>query len=195
MKDADQPNCRLSGSACRYSSFLSRTPRACAQPNSPAAEAGAEAIFLRLPRTARSVSVTRRHVGLAVRSWRAGSSLADRLLLVVSELVSNAVQHSALPRPASPDGVRPYIELALHLLGDHVRVEVFDAGHALPVHRPVGEYAESGRGMQIVRHCTRRWGADRLCAGGKIVWCDVALEENSSPQDAIAQAAGTGTPP
>lgn len=188
VEEVDQPTCLSSGATCRYLDFLHRIPGTCAQLNTSLADQGAEAILLRLPCTARSVSVTRRQVHEALASWQVGSAATDRLLLVVSELVTNAVQHSGSHEPASRNGVGAYFELAVRLLMDHIRVEVLDTNRGLPVHLTAHEYAESGRGMEIIQYCTRRWGADRLCTGGKVVWCDVDMDEYPSDRGDLLQA-------
>jgi len=187
MEEVNQPACHSSGATCRYLDFLHRIPRTCTQLNASLADQGAEVILLRLPCTARSVSITRRHVRAALLSWPVSPTVTDRLLLVVSELVTNAVQHSTLSEPVPRGDVRAYFELAIYVVMDHVRVEVLDMNRSLPVHLTAHEYAESGRGMEIIQYCTRRWGADRLCAGGKVVWCDVDMDEYPSDRGDMMQ--------
>ncbi|MEU7056130.1 ATP-binding protein [Streptomyces sp. NPDC046197] len=194
MQEANQPTCHSSDSACRYLNFLHRIPGTCAHLNTSLVEKSAEAILLRLPCTARSVSITRRLVHEALVSWQVSPSVAERMILVVSELVTNAVQHSTLSEPALLSDVRTYFELAVFLLRDHIRVEVLDRSQRLPVHLTAHDYAETGRGMGIVQYCTRRWGADRLCAGGKVVWCDVDMDEPPCALDEAVERPEHGRP-
>ncbi|MGW7255717.1 ATP-binding protein [Streptomyces sp. NPDC054834] len=145
-------------------------------------------MLIRLPCTARSVSITRRHVHESLLSWQVSPSVMDRLILVVSELVTNAVQHSALPQQAARSGVQSYFELVIYLLMDRIRVEVLDTNRSLPVRLAGHEYAEAGRGMEIIQYCSRDWGAERLCAGGKMVWCDVDMDESPADRGGTVQA-------
>ena len=88
------------------------------------------------------------------------SRLGDDLQLVTSELVTNAVRHSALA------GVR------LSRDGDCVVLEVDDAGHGEPeIADHVSVTAPSGRGLLIVDRLVTRWGWRHLPEGGKRVWC------------------------
>src|SRR3954447_21112704 len=120
MEEVNQPTCHSSGATCRYLDFLHCIPGTCARLTTSLADQRAEVILLRLPSTARSVAVARRHVHQALLSWQVSPTVTDRLLLVVSELVTNAVQHSTLSEPALRSDVRSdvrtYFELAIYLL-------------------------------------------------------------------------------
>jgi anti-sigma regulatory factor (Ser/Thr protein kinase) len=78
---------------------------------------------------------------------------ADRLAdikLVVSELVTNAVQHSG-----QAEGT--LIHLSVNQSPDRVRIEVNEPGFvAFP--RPAPTDAVSGRGLYIVTQASDRWG-------------------------------------
>lgn len=97
----------------------------------------------------------------------------DTVVLLVSELVTNAVVHTG--RPAV---------LRLGLLpagtGAALRVEVADAS-ALPPFRRRARWDEtSGRGLELVELLADRWGWRREGAG-KSIWCelDVPVCEHS----------------
>ena len=88
---------------------------------------------------------------------------AETLVLVVSELVTNAVVHtgrSAVLRLALPDGPGP------------VRVEVVDASGAPPLPRYAPGDATNGRGLELVELLCDRWGWYPQ-ASGKLVWCEI----------------------
>ncbi|MFI7503536.1 ATP-binding protein [Streptomyces sp. NPDC049687] len=138
-----------------------------------------EAIILRFSCTPASVPASRRHTRELLSSWQIVPQVMDTVVLVVSELVTNAVQHSGGKRPPHRDDRPRYFELGMYLRAKHVRVEVHDDEDRLPVHVEASEYAEGGRGMDIIRFCARRWGARGLCTGGKVVWCDVSLADSS----------------
>jgi anti-sigma regulatory factor (Ser/Thr protein kinase) len=87
----------------------------------------------------------------------------DNLRLLVSELVSNAVEHVA----GDDD-----IGLEVTLTGDRVRVEVSDAGPGF-VHRPrkAGDPKGSGWGLHFVTMLADAWGSD--ADDGSRVWFEV----------------------
>jgi anti-sigma regulatory factor (Ser/Thr protein kinase) len=93
----------------------------------------------------------------------------ETLVLLVSELVTNAVVHS----PAAPEAP---IHLTAQVVEDRVRVAVTDAGDGFaPVPRvipPAAErLAEGGYGLYLVNRAASRWGVDR--EGGTRVWFEL----------------------
>lgn len=103
----------------------------------------------------------RRLAGHALRRWGL-ERLADSTELMVSELVTNAIQHAT--RPVTLRLVRTSV----------LRCEVGDDSALLPRARRAGPDDERGRGLQIVARCAERWGATRLGAG-KVVWFEQRL--------------------
>ena len=114
------------------------------------------------------------------RSRLAGSGigadepLAETLILLVSELVTNAVVHTG--RPAV---------LRLSLPGAEaesapVRLEVADRSGRAPVPRCVDGDATGGRGLALVDGLADRWGWSREGAG-KSIWCE--LDRSERPQE------------
>ncbi|WP_405719022.1 ATP-binding protein [Streptomyces sp. NBC_00046] len=97
--------------------------------------------------------------------------VAEGLLLIVSELVTNAVKHAALLSP----------ELAVEVaVGEEwIRVSVED-NHP---YRPTAletDYAQTGgRGLLLVREITREAGGacdvEHTAGGGKIIWAALPL--------------------
>ncbi|RAJ30392.1 histidine kinase-like protein [Kitasatospora sp. SolWspMP-SS2h] len=104
----------------------------------------------------------RRLAGHALRRWGL-DHLAESCELMVSELVTNAIQHAT--RPVTLRLVRTSV----------LRCEVGDDSPALPRTRRAGPEEERGRGLQIVSRCADRWGATRLGAG-KVVWFEQRLD-------------------
>jgi anti-sigma regulatory factor (Ser/Thr protein kinase) len=100
------------------------------------------------------------------------SRLLDALTLLVSELVSNAVQHS--DAPASSE-----ILLCARVLGrDTARVEVVDCGSGFTAVPRDPSRTPGGYGLLLVAQQASRWGVDR--AGGTRVWFEV--ESASRPR-------------
>src|SRR5215831_17494773 len=90
--------------------------------------------------------------------------------LLVSELVTNAVKYSRG-------------DVTLRLVNEKALVcEVLDSSGALPrLRQPNGE-DESGRGLQVVRQLSQRWGARRT-ATGKVVWCEQPLPGSAGMEE------------
>jgi hypothetical protein len=113
------------------------------------------------PPTPRAVGEARRFA----RACLGGDSPGiDDIMLVVSELASNAVRHA-------------HTAFAVHVsvLGDTVRVGVRDADAANPRLLPMMMgMAETGRGIATVAAIGIRWGIDTH-ATGKTVWAELPL--------------------
>ncbi|MEV0224201.1 ATP-binding protein [Streptomyces sp. NPDC050704] len=126
------------------------------------------------------LSATRRGARLArllterqLADWGVASEAAEH---VVAELASNAVLHGRVP------GRDFRLTLRLDAVGV-LRIEVTDArGDRLPhTHDPVGDYAESGRGLLLVAAYADRWGVvDGPGPGCKTVWAELAPERGTA---------------
>ncbi|MBG6086995.1 ATP-binding protein [Actinomadura viridis] len=99
--------------------------------------------------------------------------VADMVELVVSELCTNAVEHTASGEP----GGWFILELEVHT--DHVRVIVIDQGApsgSVPALGKVPDLdATSGRGLPIVDAVSKEWGSEFVLVGRR-VWADVVGE-------------------
>jgi signal transduction histidine kinase len=118
-----------------------------------------------LPGVHASVPTARRYVRTVL-----GDGASD-VELAVSELVTNALEHSE-------SGAGGTIVLRLAGGEQRLRVEVTDAGSA--VSRPHLERAEvddeSGRGLEIVRAVSLNWGIN-----GTTVWCEFPTARGERP--------------
>jgi anti-sigma regulatory factor (Ser/Thr protein kinase) len=94
--------------------------------------------------------------------------LHDDLLLLLTEVVTNAVRHSGARR-GDPIG----IDMREH--SDFVRVEVTDPGHGFkPPETLVPDLTKTGGlGLVLVDRMSRAWGTRRT-ADGSLVWFEVA---------------------
>jgi anti-sigma regulatory factor (Ser/Thr protein kinase) len=106
--------------------------------------------------------------------------LVDTIELIVSELVTNAVQasmdHDERPRFTNEHGLA-YIHLRLSTDGVTALVEVWDQNFSLPTPTQPDLDDESGRGLLLVEALAARWGWDLASSGrGKIVWALAGAE-------------------
>ena len=103
---------------------------------------------------------------LAQRLAHLPDDLLDDTLLVLSELLGNAVRHGAAPTAAGAGGV----EVRWTLVPGAVHLEVVDGGGGEPRVVDRGEHAVSGRGLTIVEALSRSWGTTALGGGRRAVW-------------------------
>lgn len=125
------------------------------------------------------------------RSRLAGSGievdepLAETLILLVSELVTNAVVHTGCPA---------VLRLSLPgVLGQPlgtVRLEVADSCDRPPVPRHAEGDDTNGRGLELVDGLADRWGWNPEGAG-KSIWCEV---DRCTPSTATGSAYASSSP-
>ena len=112
---------------------------------------------IRLPPESASVGVARRFVEQALAEIVRPAAI-DVVVLLTSELVTNAIMHAGTP-----------VEVLVRGLDSGVQVEVVDAGQQVPVVVDGGLACQSGRGLRIVAALSEAWGVDRR-RDGKTVW-------------------------
>jgi anti-sigma regulatory factor (Ser/Thr protein kinase) len=110
--------------------------------------------------------VARGHVRSVAREWGL-TELAEIAELLVSELVTNAVQASARLRTIEP----PVILLWVISDGVSLVLHVWDASPEMPVRVDPGELEDGGRGLLLVETLSKDHGVYRKAGGGKVVWC------------------------
>jgi anti-sigma regulatory factor (Ser/Thr protein kinase) len=109
------------------------------------------------------VRSTRHFVADRLSAWQVPHLLQDEVVLLVSELVTNAVIHGRAP-----------IQLRMRKSSDSLVLEVRDSALHLPRRlRPTSD-DEHGRGLQLVSLLADRWGT-RPTPEGKSVWCVFSL--------------------
>ncbi|WP_371792285.1 ATP-binding protein [Streptomyces sp. NBC_01471] len=104
-------------------------------------------------RVARMRRVTRAFM----RHWAVPEVLAENVVLCVSELVTNAIQHG-----------HGDIGLRVRYTADELRVDVTDGNHAPALLRAAGDDDVSGRGLLLVAMLAMDWGVDN---DGTTTWC------------------------
>ncbi|MEV4340724.1 ATP-binding protein [Streptomyces sp. NPDC049590] len=98
--------------------------------------------------------------------WRLSARLTEDAVLLVSELVGNAVRHT---------GARVF-GLRMRRRPGWIRVEVRDPSRGLPCLMPVQETDVSGRGLFLVDKLSDRWGVD-LLPRGKTTWFEMRVAD------------------
>lgn len=126
--------------------------------------------------TPKCVSLVRAQVGKQLVGWRYGNDDIDRIILVCSELATNAIQHGR--RRGHLFEVRVTAE------GPHCLIEVSDASPHLP--RPVKAHEddEHGRGLHLVALLADETGHRPRTPLGKTVWARMLLDAPEEAPDA-----------
>ncbi|MFF1674863.1 SpoIIE family protein phosphatase [Streptomyces sp. NPDC058256] len=115
-------------------------------------------------RVPEAVRHARRFTRRTLRAWGVAGE-ADAALLVVSELVTNALVHT--------DG---QVRLDLTLINNRFRIAVADNSPRTPI-KPtsIGWEATGGRGILLVEAMSAAWGTVPV-SGGKQVWSEILLD-------------------
>ncbi|MGW1892657.1 ATP-binding protein [Streptomyces sp. NPDC002004] len=122
-----------------------------------------------LPSDPASVSAARKYVSNVLTEWGlpGDADVADTVRLIVSELATNAVQHTF--------GQSPTFTVDVTLERDEqLRIGVTDSHPRFPKRLPAAVQQDNGRGMVIIRWLANEYGG-RLSVsptpeGGKTVW-------------------------
>lgn len=117
-----------------------------------------------VPHTPGAVSVVRGRIRTVLVEWGLSPDVTMDALLVVSELLTNALVHALPPATLRLSWVRAEEGRAL-------RIEVTDAGRALPASQSAAP-DEHGRGIAIVAALSARYGI-RVHTGGITRWADL----------------------
>ena len=107
-----------------------------------------------LPRSPSSVGAARRFIVARTAAWAFPKPVADQLVLIGSELVTNAVLHA-----------RTELTLTLELREDRVRISVKDRSQAPPTVRHYRPDALTGRGLGVVAALSDLWGVSTAPIG------------------------------
>jgi len=130
-----------------------------------------------LPRSPASVGEARRFIQARAAAWSIPEPAGSQLVLIGSELVTNAVLHA-----------RTELTVTLELRDGRVRIGVTDRSQAPATLRHYQADAMTGRGLGVVAALSDRWGIS-AAPDGKVVWAEVVAgdqprqETTSRPPD------------
>ena len=138
----------------------------------PTSDIAQLAASFELPSTPGAAHQARHTVRELLKTWQVTDpDVRYDILLLTSELVTNAVRHG---------GERVMLHASVAQTKFEVVVE--DGSPVLPeppLHAvedgELASRAESGRGLVIVAAVAAAWGVDELSTGGKRVWAQVAM--------------------
>ena len=163
------------------------------------------------------VSEARRIAQATFEGWDMHPDQAELALLLVSEVVTNAVLHASVT--PSPSGRRWDLEfedladphpaahpvtpahhpvpsyrpreftLRLRRGAESVWVEAFDPDLRLPRLRTARATDEGGRGLYLVEQLATRWGS-RPTADGKAVWFEIPMDGKSRLRNVLVRLVG-----
>jgi anti-sigma regulatory factor (Ser/Thr protein kinase) len=126
---------------------------------------------LALPTADQAVRLARQATRDALVRWQL-THVEETAVLLVSELVTNAVRHAR--------GTYA-IALDLETDGTWLRIEVQDADPRFPQPRTPGRFDESGFGFVLVDAMADKWGV-RQTATGKAVWAELDTRRRAEPR-------------
>jgi anti-sigma regulatory factor (Ser/Thr protein kinase) len=143
-----------------------------------------------LPRSPSSVATARRFIEARAAAWSFPERASEQLVLIGSELVTNAVLHA-----------RTELTLTLELRENRVRVSVKDRSQAPATLRHYRRDALTGRGLGVVAALSDTWGVS-AAADGKVVWAELgangarpaAAPRPPDLRDAPSTTPSAGTP-
>lgn len=110
------------------------------------------------------VGQARRVVAAHLVEWGLDGETREVAVLLVSELVTNALQHGRQP-----------MRLVAENGPTRLRVEIHDGGDGRPAIRPVRADEPGGRGLRLVDALAARWETT-LGPNGKCVWFELDTE-------------------
>lgn len=115
---------------------------------------------------------------LARQGVPASDDLVHGLLVIVSELVTNAVRHAAL--------LSPVLAVEVAVGAEWVRVSVEDDHPYRPTALVADHGQTGGRGLLLVREITQEAGGacdvEHTASGGKVIWAALPLKPNGAAQ-------------
>ena len=111
-----------------------------------------------------SVRLARHAAHVVLSVWEL-AHMEEAAILIVSELVTNAVRHAR---------ETDVVEVDLHVTRTCLRIEIQDSDRHWPQPRIPGGFEESGFGFVLVDALADKWGV-RETTAGKAVWAELDM--------------------
>jgi len=127
---------------------------------------GASSVTLELERTVRAPAIARAAVAQQLHEAGLDGSFGQTVVLLVSEVVSNAVRHSSAPQDTA-------IRLDSEVGDSAVRVAVTDGGAGFTPRPRDPDRLGDGYGLYLLEKAASDWGVE--ITGGTTVWFELAL--------------------
>jgi anti-sigma regulatory factor (Ser/Thr protein kinase) len=121
---------------------------------------------LALERNVQAPAIARAAISGLCEDLRLDGSVRQTLVLLISEVVSNAVLHSSGPAEAP-------ITVTANVTPDVFHVRVTDAGEGFIPSRRDPERVEGGYGLYLLEKAASRWGVD--ASQPTTVWFELPL--------------------
>jgi PAS domain S-box-containing protein len=164
----DRP--RPAGVAARNEPDLVRADLTGTDPDGEPAPASPHVAHLHLRGEATDVAKARRFMRTTASSWQIRPESVDSAVLVLSEVVTNAVRYAPGP-----------VDVTMTHSAGVLRIDVADNAHDLGPRRPPATVdqlrpeAEGGRGLFLVESLSQRWGTTVISGDGKLVWFEIVV--------------------
>ena len=121
-------------------------------------------LLMTLPAEDHSVRLARHAAHVVLGAWRL-AHMEETAVLIVSELVTNAVRHAR---------GTDVVEVDLHATRTCLRIEIQDSDRHWPQPRIPDGFDESGFGFILVNALAGAWGV-RETEAGKAVWAELDI--------------------
>jgi anti-sigma regulatory factor (Ser/Thr protein kinase) len=131
-----------------------------------------------------AVRFGRAHATDVLGKWGVPEAGAGNAVLIVSELLTNAVQHVERPTSALGCPVPLRCCLVLFFTERGLTVSVYDTDDRPPLPRYSTPADTRGRGLLLVEKISDRWGYTPTQGGGKLVWARLAVPFPAEVPDA-----------
>ena len=125
-----------------------------------------------LPAEDHSVRLARNAAHVVLGAWRL-AHMQETAVLIVSELVTNAVRHAR---------ETDVVDVDLHATRTCLRIEIQDCDRQWPQPRIPGGFEESGFGFVLVDALAVKWGV-RETTTGKAVWAELDVRRDDVSAD------------
>jgi hypothetical protein len=119
--------------------------------------------------------VARDFTAATLTRWGVDGEQADDVVVVVSELLTNALRTVPCPGAVWP---RWPVRLGLLQPGPWVLCAVSDPSDEIPVAKEPCWFGESGRGLHVVGSLCDEWGCTEPGPMGKVVWAMFATSDS-----------------